>query len=373
MSRKTLVIRAAAYCGFYFLILPALHSQCLTAGPQNGSVFSNDISTGSFAFSSPSSAQTSDNNRAAASAIVSLFTGNTNYLKASGFGFTIPPATTICGVMVEVEKSATGISILATVNDNVVQLIKGGIITGNNYASSSNWTGTDTYSTYGGPSDLWGGTWTTADINSASFGVAFSAKIDGLVTLLPTARVDHIRVTVYYNYVIVPVTLTRFSGNANPLGEAVLSWSLTGNVDQSLVRLQKQTSYDSWTTIYTSTSKLSPTAQSFEYTDNSFDRTGADYRLEITSPNGMSTFSSIVHIEPPIDNRVIVYPDPATDLIRINCTENIHSLDCIDIDGRIYRLSFQKYGNLYHADISRLKSGIYFLKLNNTISRVVKR
>ena len=374
MSCTSLLKRGAAFYILNFLLLLKLQSQCLTAGPQSGGVFSNDNSIGSFAFGTPSNAQTSDNNRSTASAVAFLFVGNTNYLKASGFGFSIPPATTICGIKVEVEKSASGISVLATVNDNVIQLMKNGTLTGSNYATSADWTGTDAYYTYGGSSDQWGTTWTTADINSANFGVALSAQINGIAILFPSARIDHIRVTVYYNFVIVPVKLIRFAGSLDPAGQARLSWNLTGNGEETVVRLQKKYEHDSWTTIYSTTSKIPSVAQSYEYTDNNMGRSSADYRLEIVSTSGASSYSSIVHIEGRVGNRIIVFPDPARDVIQLSSPENIYHVACIGIDGINYHLTFQQYGgNLYQADISRLRSGIYFIKVNDTRLKFVKQ
>ena len=374
MNCMSLLTRGAAFFILNFLILLKLQSQCLTAGPQSGSFFSNDISIGSFAFATPSNAQTSDNNRSTATAIAALFTGNTNYLNVSGLGFSIPPATTICGIMVEVEKSASGISVLATVSDNVIQLMKNGTLTGSNYATSTDWTATDAYYTYGGSSDLWGSTWTTADINSANFGVALSAQINGLAFVFPSARIDHIRVTVYYNFVTVPVKLMRFSGDLDPAGQARLSWALTGNGEETVIHLQKKYEHDSWITIYSTTSKVTSVAQSYEYTDNNMGRSGADYRLEMVSSSGASSFSSIVHVEGKINSRFVVYPVPARDMIQLSCPENIHHIACMGIDGIDYQLVFQKYGgNLYQADISRLRSGIYFTKVNDTRLKFVKQ
>jgi len=62
------------------------------------------------------------------------------------------------------------------VYDDKVRIIKGGVVGSTDRASGSAWPGTLTYSTYGSSSDLWGETWTVADINSSSFGVAISAK-----------------------------------------------------------------------------------------------------------------------------------------------------------------------------------------------------
>jgi hypothetical protein len=63
--------------------------------------------------------------------------------------------------------------------------------------SPYDWTTQDTVSTYGAANDLWGTTWTAADINDPSFGVSVSAQHDtsGLAT---DARIDNITITVSY-------------------------------------------------------------------------------------------------------------------------------------------------------------------------------
>ena len=77
----------------------------------------------------------------------------------------------------------------------MVSLIKGGAVTGSNYAATgTNWPTTMTSAGYGGTSDLWGATWTPDDINASNFGVALSAHDTS--TTARTASVDYIQVTV---------------------------------------------------------------------------------------------------------------------------------------------------------------------------------
>lgn len=80
------------------------------------------------------------------------------------------------------------------VYDNEVKLVKGGVISGTNKADASDWSDTDLEVTYGSDSDLWGLTWSSADINSSNFGVAVSAT-----SANGTASIDHVSVTVYYS------------------------------------------------------------------------------------------------------------------------------------------------------------------------------
>lgn len=91
----------------------------------------------------------------------------------------------------EIERKESGANVA---RDNRVRIVKGGTIGSTDKASASEWPTSDAYATYGADDDLWGETWTVADINSTGFGVAISAL--GLGS--GTASIDHIRVTVYF-------------------------------------------------------------------------------------------------------------------------------------------------------------------------------
>ena len=64
------------------------------------------------------------------------------------------------------------------------------------------WNISEDYVTYGGSTDLWGTTWTPADINNqAGFGFETSASCSGAVESKTCyGYINHIRATVYYNY-----------------------------------------------------------------------------------------------------------------------------------------------------------------------------
>lgn len=221
------------------LLFPfVLFAQYSTEGPLSGSTFSDDNSIGNFPFSIPGNAITSDNNRSTASALLVLLNGNTHYLKVTGFGFSIPALSTITGIKVEVEKSAWDISILATVKDNSIRLVKGGTPVGNNKADGSSWTESDNYNIYGDTTDDWGTSWTPDEINASDFGVVFSARIAGLISLIPTARVDHIRVTVFY-ITALPIHFISFNVDAKKKNEILLSWTTADNDERVLFTVQR--------------------------------------------------------------------------------------------------------------------------------------
>lgn len=116
-------------------------------------------------------------------------------LVASDFDFTIPTGATINGIEVFVERSNAA----GAASDNRVQLAKGTAfanLVGDNKADTAlDWPATLTIKTYGGAADLWGTTWTPAEINATTFAVMLSVQADAANT---DVAVDAISVTVHY-------------------------------------------------------------------------------------------------------------------------------------------------------------------------------
>jgi cysteine-rich repeat protein len=155
-------------------------------GPNSPSTVVDDPATGTLVWTAPQAAAVSDDS----AAIAGSPTGpTTHYLKATGFGFTIPAAAVIEGIEVDFERRG------ASAFDARVRLVKGGAIGSTDRSLPGDWnTLVDVVVTYGGSSDLWGETWTAADINAADFGFAISVFLpDGI------ALVDAISITVFYN------------------------------------------------------------------------------------------------------------------------------------------------------------------------------
>ncbi len=116
-------------------------------------------------------------------------------LVVSGFGFNIPSTAYIKGVDVEIERKAGSSSSLY--DEDVFLRKSTGSVGTDHKNSSSYWSTSDSLREYGGSTDLWGTTWTPAEINSSSFGVALRATNDNN-SVSVTASVDFIRITVTY-------------------------------------------------------------------------------------------------------------------------------------------------------------------------------
>lgn len=124
----------------------------------------------------------------------------TEYLKCTGYGFNIPAGAIITGITVGVWVNST-----FTFTDNAMSLVKAGVVQATNLATNANtfpngggsMAPAPTELVYGSSTNLWGNTWTAADINSANFGAAFAAQRGNFGTL-QTAYVDYMPITIDY-------------------------------------------------------------------------------------------------------------------------------------------------------------------------------
>lgn len=112
-----------------------------------------------------------------------------------GFGFSIPSNAIVTGIQLDLLKMVN--QPISDIRDSVVSLVKGGNSIGNNYGISSQWPQPFAYVNYGGPTDLWGTTWTAADINDPLFGFQLQMTNGALDQ---TAQIDHAQITVYYTF-----------------------------------------------------------------------------------------------------------------------------------------------------------------------------
>jgi hypothetical protein len=162
-----------------------------STGPNNPSITS-DAPTGDRPWLDPANAYSSNNTYMTASG--ELYGLITHAQRFTGFGFAVPAGATINGIVLEVERKAFGKAI-----DVTISLLKAGIEAGSDKAGQSDWPASDEYATYGGADDLWGTTWTAAQINAGDFGMSLSAYVGEYVGEdVAMAYVDHIRITVHY-------------------------------------------------------------------------------------------------------------------------------------------------------------------------------
>ncbi len=239
------VFKFCLICSIFGLLLIALPSriaQADTVGPNNPGTGTNVPGIGSETWSNPGDITSPGSPYAS----VTLYQGHrySNYLVGSNYGFSVPGEATITGIEVRINRMSSSRN--PSVVDNEIRLVRDDVVVGENRAITNTWPTSLTVVTYGGPTDLWGATWTVAQINSDQFGVALAAYRDNNGNNSRQALVDALQITVYYQFtsetslscgdgtpvvygesVTCQVTVTRLLGDSTPSGP--VNWTSDGS------------------------------------------------------------------------------------------------------------------------------------------------
>ena len=128
-----------------------------------------------------------------AATLVVVATSYHDPLLTTAFDLDVPEGAMVRGITVELRRAGH-----ASVSDDSLRIVKGGRISGAERAASDPWSEDLTWVTYGGPDDLWGEEWSSADVMADDFGVALAVNYESSVGNA-RAYVDQVRVTVHYS------------------------------------------------------------------------------------------------------------------------------------------------------------------------------
>jgi hypothetical protein len=295
------------------ILFSYLSSFSQIAGPNNGTVFANVPNGGTNSWVNTGNAAASDNVYTTYGTFSGASPRFTDYLQATGFNFSIPGSVIINGIQVDVERSDPN----SRTADNLIRIVKNGVIGTTERSSGAGYPSTDSYQTFGNSGDLWGETWTEADINSANFGVAISARRS--VNGSNAGRVDHIRITVYYDFVVLPVKLTNFFAKKNK-GAVDLSWVANDESNMNSYEVEKSVDGKNFTAFDNIAGRNQSFTTNYSSTDIKPYKGLNYYRLKMTESTGRVIYSRIVTVHFSSGNNVLIYPNPWTKGTPLNIT-----------------------------------------------------
>jgi MSHA biogenesis protein MshQ len=205
--------------------LPAVPVQAVTVTktPVASSNCTSAATGGTRSWSRASRAFANDNSNATAS----VDGTTTRYLQCLNYGFSIPTGAVINGIAVAVARKAN-----STANggsrDAFMRIVKSGTIGSTDRATATLYTTSEVSESHGGSADLWGLSWTAADINAANFGAAFAATKASSAGSSHTISVDVIAITVDYSVDTTPPTVSALArASLNPASGSTVTWTVT--------------------------------------------------------------------------------------------------------------------------------------------------
>jgi hypothetical protein len=273
------------------------------AGPQNPNSFSNALIPG---YSQPwtdiTNVQLDDENYASFGNLPETAGSHTDYLMVKDFGFLIPAGTIINGIKVEVEC----IDPNSRTSDYSVRIVKTGSITGDEKAQGTPYPFIDKYIVYGGPTDLWGETWDYKFIDDNQFGVAIAAQRTADDSVITDGRVNNIRITVYYTFITLPVTLSSFTATMHNKS-VQLKWETTSENNINNYEVERSADGRNFNTL-TSIQGLNISGARYSYIDNNPLSGVSYYRLNIQGMAGYQKYSQVVSVKYSQENSVSLFP-----------------------------------------------------------------
>lgn len=176
---------------------------------------------GTVAWSNATRAVSSNGSYATASVDGSI----TRFLQCTGYNFAIPAGATINGITVNVTRKSSSTSNGGSA-DAAMRLVKAGTIGTTDRSTGTTYTTSDVIEAHGSAIDLWGTTWTAADINNVNFGAAFAATKASGSGSAQTVSVDYIQIVV--DYTSAPTVTTNAATLVTTTG-ATLNGTVSSN------------------------------------------------------------------------------------------------------------------------------------------------
>lgn len=374
---KTLGNKVAMILCFSFLLdFQFVKSQCIASGSNSpDTALSVSFSGSDYNFDNPLNILTDDNSFSEASSVFSLFSKQTEYLQAKDFDFSIPTGATICGIEVTVVKRATNVLLnLAYITDYSVRIIKNNAFTPDDKADpSTEWSSTETYSSYGGINELWGTTWSPADINSDNFGISFSAEIHTTASLFPSARIDHISITVYYlDPTILPAQSIQFHVANGAKNTAMLSWKPTDMEEAASFAVERSVNGTKWEAL-NGTPQKNTISPLLTFTDDRPLPGKSFYRLKKMGASGEVRYSTVLPFERTDITSIKCYPNPFTSFIKVTGVFPGEQVAITDIYGKRLYLSSPAINNSIKIDVSDLQPGMYVISTGKRKMKIQKK
>ncbi|CAD5370283.1 conserved exported hypothetical protein [Rubrivivax sp. A210] len=217
------LLRRLALVGLLCALPLSAAAATVTRTPAASSNCSSLSTGGTRIWSNPTRAWANDNSNATVSVDGTI----SRYLQCLNYGFSIPAGAAINGITVTVNRRSN-----RTTNggsrDALMRIVKGGAVGASDRATATTYTTTEVAEAHGGSTDLWGETWTAADINAADFGAAFAATKPSIAGFSHTVSVDLIAITVDYTVDTTPPAVASIvRASLNPSSGSTVAWTVT--------------------------------------------------------------------------------------------------------------------------------------------------
>ena len=283
-----------------------------------------------------------------------------SYIMVQDFGFNVPPSAIVKGIKVEVERSDPE----GKTSDYSIRIIREGVLGIQEKSTGASYPVSDGYITYGSETDLWGETWSYKSIGNNDFGIAISAQrnTSGGIT---GGRIDNIKVTVYYTFTVLPVTLSSFTASKSG-NQVSLKWVTAA--EQNMDEYQVERSADG--RYFSAIGTVAATNQSssvYNFTDKNPLPGTSYYRLAMIGKVGDRSLSQVLPVQFRNQNNITLSPSPWTkgnDLSISNPAKERLTIQFYKADGKILGKTITVNHEVAVPFLAETKGVVYFKVLD---------
>jgi surface protein len=173
---------------------------------------------------------------------------------------------------------------------------------------------------------------------------------------------------------LLPIELSEFTAYRTSNHVDIL-WSTSSEINNDFFEIQRSVDNESWESI-----QVVAGAGNSNYL---IDYIAIDenplaglsyYRIKQVDFDGRMSYTQSVSVNFKMQNedKLIIYPNPSSDIVQFNSTSNQNQIDVFSQLGQKIDIEIQKQGSVIRVDVSSLPNGVYFISNNSSIGSFVK-
>ena len=175
---------------------------------------------------------------------------------------------------------------------------------------------------------------------------------------------------------VMPVKWVGFNAEVGNKNQVLLSWEVSDQVDNKGFYVQYSKDQKNWDDVTFIDSKSSGgNNEKYSYIYTGLLSSENYFRLKQVDLDGKFSYSQIKSLRSTkqvnsVENNVVIYPNPVRDIMNIiNLESSNYTAKIVDMSGRVIK-SFVMRNGQNQVDVASLKSGIYFISMNDMNGKV---
>ena len=179
-----------------------------------------------------------------------------------------------------------------------------------------------------------------------------------------------------YPMSVMPVKWVGFNAEAGNKNQVLLTWEVTDQVDNKGFLVQYSSDQKRWDDVTFIDSKSSGGSnEKYSYIYTGILSSENYFRIKQVDIDGKFSYSQVKSLRSSkqvssVESNVVIYPNPVRDVMNItNLESSNYTARIVDMSGRVIK-SFVMRNGQNQVDVAGLKSGIYFISMNDMNGKV---